>query len=46
MNNGGGLPYRHPHHKVTVEPAAPRMPSFLFQKPASRSIPNNHSEAR
>lgn len=30
--------------KVTHEPVAPRMPSFLFQKPRKISAPNNHSE--
>src|SRR2546426_9454304 len=29
--------------KVTTEPAAPRMPSRLSQKPANRSAPNVHS---
>ena len=29
---------------VTQEPAAPRIPNFLFQNPKNRSAPNNHSE--
>ena len=30
--------------KVTHEPRAPRIPSFLFQNPKNKSPPNNHSE--
>src|ERR1700722_13047646 len=30
--------------KVTHDPAAPRMPSRLFQKPRNSSEPNNHSD--
>ena len=29
---------------VTHEPRAPRVPSFLFQKPRNKSAPNDHSE--
>jgi hypothetical protein len=31
--------------KVAVEPAAPRTPSRLSQNPASRRVPNVHSES-
>jgi hypothetical protein len=30
--------------KVTHEPAAPRIPNFLFQNPKNKSAPNSHSE--
>src|SRR5260370_28857449 len=30
--------------KVTHDPAAPRMPSRLFQKPRNSSAPNSHSD--
>jgi hypothetical protein len=29
---------------VTHEPAAPRIPNFLFQNPKNKRAPNNHSE--
>jgi hypothetical protein len=29
---------------VTAEPAAPRIPNFLFQNPKNKSVPNNHYE--
>jgi hypothetical protein len=30
--------------KVTVEPAAPSTPSFLFQNPRNRRVPNTYSD--
>ncbi len=30
--------------KVTVEPAAPRSPNLLSQKPRNKRAPNSHSE--